>query len=194
MKHWVVIALLVLALLVIYKTREHYTDPESPVTRPTRNSIWLSKIDSEAPLGGNDDDYIRVIQAFYDKVYTPAETKPKDIDIELFLRSSDANVPGVDPNAIRKIIAAGFHTEFTTTAAEREEKEVAFKPSDAIQPSDGVDEVYVRKEAIYTPADNTIGNLPEGIYAPIPQQDMPRRSGEYDDNSTSWKGGQFSKI
>jgi hypothetical protein len=176
-------------------SREKYTDPESPVSRPEKNGVWLSKIDAEATLGGNDDDYIRVLQAFYDKVYKPAEIKPKDSDIETFLKTPDANIPGVDPGALRKIIAAGFHTERTITGAQREQGEIAFEPDASIlQPKDGVDEVFVRTESIYTPADNRIGELPEGVYKPVVQQAEPRHSGEYDDRSTSWHSGQFSKF
>lgn len=173
--------LLVIALLLhAWNLREGYTDPDSPVTRPERNAVWLSKIDAEAPIGGNDDDYLRVLTAFYDKVYVPAETKPKDTDVEAFLQTADAQ--GVDPKALRKIITSAFHIELTATAAAREQQELVttgalmgFK-GENLQPSNGVDEVYGHMdEQPYMPADTRKGALPEGVYDPIQQQARPRR-------------------
>ena len=181
-------------VLFVIGMREYFVDPDSPVTRPARNSVWLSKIDSEAPIGGNDDDYLRVLQAFYDKVYAPAETKPKDTDVELFLKSPDAQVAGVDPNAIRKIIGTSFRIERTTTAAAREEEQVKFQPTEALEPKYGRDQVYTRTEQIYVPADSRFGELPEGLYAPVPQQPTPRREGDWDDKSTSWTDAKFYGV
>lgn len=186
----IVIALILLACGM----REYFVDPDSPVTRPSRNAVWLSKIDSEAPIGGNDDDYLRVLQAFYDKVYTPAETKPKDTDVELFLKSPDAQVAGVDPNAIRKIIGTSFRIERTLTAAAREEAQVKFQPTKALEPKYGRDQVYARTEQIYVPADSRLGELPEGLYAPVKQQPEPRREGDWDDNTTSWTDAKFYGV
>lgn len=186
----IVIALILLACGM----REYFADPDSPVTRPSRDAVWLSKIDSEAPIGGNDDDYLRVLQAFYDKVYSPAETKPKDTDVELFLKSPDAQVPRVDPNAIRKIIGTSFRIERTMTAAAREEGQVKFQPSEALEPKYGRDQVYTRTEQIYVPADSRLGELPEGLYAPVRQQPTPRREGDWDDNTTSWTDTKFYSV
>jgi hypothetical protein len=188
--------LLIVGLVAaISNVKEHYTDPESPVTRPELNGVWKSKIESQAPLGANDEDYIKILQLFYDKVYQPSDTKPKDSDIEAFLNSPAAAVAGVDRDALRKIIADGFHAEHTEGAASREKKEIAFEPDEKLlQPNDGVDEVFVRKEEPYKPADSRVGKLPEGQYAPVPQQKAPRNSGEYDDHSTSWHAGQFSAF
>lgn len=188
---WLIV---IAGILMLWNLREHYVDPEFTVTRPARNSVWLSKIDSEAPIGGNDDDYIRVLQAFYDKVYVPAATKPKDTDVETFLKSSDAAVPGVDPNAIRKIIGTSFHIERTMTAAAREEAQVKFTPSKNLEPKLGRDEVYDRTEQIYVPADSRLGELPEGLYAPVEQQETPRREGQWDDRSTSWTDAKFYGV
>jgi hypothetical protein len=80
------------------------------------------------------------------------------------------------------------------TTAAREEAQVKFKPSTALQPKDGVDEVFVRKEEIYQPADSRKGDLPEGLYAPVDQQEEPRREGIYDDKSTSWSSSSFYSI
>lgn len=180
-------------LLIALYFREHFTDPEFRVTRPARNAEWLSKIDAEAPIGGNDDAYIKVLQQFYDSVYVPASTKPKDTDVEVFVNK--ITDPEIDKPSLRKIIASGFKVELTQTAAAREEKQlvktgalVGFTGSN-LQPKDGVNEVYRRKEDPYKPADTRRGGeLPEGLYAPVEQQETPRREGHWkpDSLSTSW--------
>jgi hypothetical protein len=188
MRIWLLLIALVLLAL---GSREFFTDPDSPVTRPEKNAVWLSKIDAEAPIGGNDDDYIAVLQAFYDKVYKPSEVRPKDTDVEAFLKSADGQRPGVDPNSLRKIIAAGFRIERTLTASAREQAQIKFQPTDALQPKMGVDQVYDRTENIYVPADKRKGELPEGLYAEVGQQPKPRREGIWDDKSTSWSRAMF---
>ena len=212
MLYWLIaIALLLFAL----QFREHYTDPEectvtgvtrdgkpcaSKITRPAANTTWLSKIDAEAPIGGNDEDYIRVLQAFYDNVYVPSPTKPKDTDVEAFLKTPAAQVAGVDEQSLRKIIANGFRVERTATIAAREQKETVTTGALAgfsganLQPSNGIDEVRTRVESTYTPADSRSGETPEGIYAPVPQQPFPRRPGEHSDGSTSWTPNAFASV
>jgi hypothetical protein len=197
------IALVLFALHV----RERYTDPEEctvagvtrggapcrpKVDRPSLESpIWRSRIDAEAPIGGNDDDYIRVLQAFYDKVYVRSPVKPKDTDVEAFLKSPDASVPGVDPVALRRIIASSFRVELTATAAAREEKQAVTTGALAgftgsnLQPGNARDEVYTRVESIYRPADSRKGELPEGLYEPT-EQSEPSRPGDFKSASTSW--------
>lgn len=185
---------IVVCLLIAGRLRERYTDPEFPVSRPAKNAVWLSKIDAQAPIGGDDDAYIEVLQAFYDKVYNSASVKPKDTDVETFLRSPDANRPGIDINVLRKIIGNSFRIESTTTAAVREEKQVVFQATAALQPQEGRDEVYNRTEGLYVPADRRIGELPEGVYEDPPQQDAPRRPGTYDNKSTSWTQASFYSV
>ena len=187
--------LAIAALLFAWSFREHYTDTESPISgRPSLSDpAWRSKIDAEAPIGGNDADYVRVLQAFYDKVYVPSEVKPKDTDVETFLKTPDAQVAGVDPNAIRKIIGTGFRIEKTLPSAAREAAEIKFQPTDALQPKDGIDEVFVRKENVYVPADSRKGPLPEGLYSPVNQYE-PRRPGTFDDKSTSWTQSSFFSV
>lgn len=204
---WVAV-LLLLGLLWIQRDREHYVEvsagkrPDNTtiwagtVDRPDRTSSWLSKIDAAAPIGGNDDDYLRVLQSFYDTVWKPLRDKDatasvRDTDVEVFMQSAGAQVPGVDPNAIRKIIVAGFSVEQTSSAAAREEQQIKFKPSQSLEPRDGIDQVYNRKESIYTPVDSRVGELPEGIYPQVFQQDTPRREGTYDDKSSGWTSVQF---
>jgi len=205
-----VVLLLIALVLWIWEVREHYVDPEQcdpanpdkkPCTpiirRPSmQDASWVSKIDAEAPIGGDDETYIRVRQAFYDGVYVPKPTKPTTSDIETFLRSPAGSVPGVDPNALRKIIAVGFRVEETGTAAAREEAEMKFKPSEALEPRDGVDQVYGHmRQAIYVPADTRKdAELSEGLYEPTVQQVQPRYPGIFNDRSTSWTGTQFYSV
>lgn len=199
---------LIALLLFAIRLREDFVDPDSPVIRPAilegggptglkedrpsrLSGAWQSRIDAEAPIGGNDEDYIKILQAFYDKVYEPSPTRPKDTDVEAFLKTPDAQIAGVDPNALRKIIANGFRVEITVPASEREKAAVKFQPTEALQPKDGVDQVYDRTEIPYVPADSRKGDLPEGLYAPVSQQEEPRRQGIFDDKSTSWTQSSF---
>lgn len=187
---WLLLVTAVLLLLSSW-VRERFTDPESPVTRPEKNGAWLSKIDAEAPIGGNDDDYIAVLQEFYDKVYQPAATRPKISDLETFLKTVR---PGIDTNAIRKIISTAFHLEQEVTAAVREERQVKFKPSEALQPKNAYASTdFTRDEDVYIPADNREGELPEGVYADT-EQTEPNRPGYHDDKSTSWTQDSFYSV
>ena len=188
--------LLVTALLLLASSwvRERFTDPESPVTRPGKTGAWLSKIDAEAPIGGNDDDYLAVLQAFYDTVYKPATTRPKISDLEAFLKTPVANRPGIDMNSMRKIISTAFRLEQQVTAAVREERQVKFKPSEALQPKNAYAPTdFTRDEQIYVPADSRTGELPEGVYKDT-EQTEPSRPGDHDDKSTSWNEGSFYSV
>ena len=190
-------------LLVFLRTREHYVIISGPGLRPSRTADWLSKIDAESPIGGNDDDYLAVLQQFYDEVYKPARDANPDVfikDTEVKAFADKVSRPGVDKDAIRKIITAGFAVERTGTAAGREEQQLVktgalagFKGLN-LQPSMGVDEVRTRKEVTYLPADTRKGSLPEGIYTPTEQQEEPRREGAHDDKSTSWTQTQFASV
>jgi len=191
--YWILVAI---ALLFILTFRESFTDTEfTNVTRPSLDEgSWRSKIDANAPLGGNDEDYIAVLQAFYDKVYNPSPTKPTIKDIEAFVAGPDVVGKPIDTIAIRKILASAFHIESGLTAAAKEEQQVKFKPSKALEPSDGVDQVYFRTEEVYRPSDTRTGLLPEGQYSPVPQQLKPRRPGERDYNTTSWTPQLFYDV
>lgn len=199
---WILLGIGVLLLLLLLRVREHYVEIEGPGARPTRNAEWLSKIDAQAPIGGNDDDYLTVLQKFYDEIYKPARTANptvfiKDTQVKTF--SDSITIPGVDKESIRKIITAGFAVDRTGTAAEREKKETVTTGALAgftganLQPSMGVDEVRTRTELTYTPSDSRQGKLPEGEYSPVPQSE-PRREGDWNDNSTSWNSGQFYGV
>jgi hypothetical protein len=179
-------------LLFAWGYRESFTDPEFKVTRPSEtDAAWLNKIDAAAPLDGDDKTYIRVLQAFYDTVYLPSPAKPRDVDVEVFLKSPAATVPGIDPVSLRKIITTAFHIDLSVSAAAREQQQIVttgvlagFSGSN-LQPGNARDEVRTRTENIYVPADSRKGELPEGLYEPTMQTE-PLRPGDFKDNSTSW--------
>jgi len=189
---WILLAIAL--LLILLRTREGFVEVldkdgkviGGPGVRPSKTADWLSKIDAEAPIGGNDDDYLRVLQQFYDQIYLPARTANKSVYIEdtkVKQFADNVTVPGVDKAAIARIITAGFAVQRTGTAAAREEEQIVKTGALAgfegknLQPSMGVDEVRTRTENTYVPADTRKGRLPEGIYKPVPQQDEPRREG-----------------
>jgi len=168
----------------------------SSVTRPTLESgVWKSKIDAQAPIGANDDDYIKVLQAFYDKVYAPAPLKPTVAQLETFLEGPDVRGLPVDTAALRLIIADAFHLDAGQTAAAREEAQTNFTPTKNLEPSMGRDQVFDRLEAGYRPADSRQGGpVPEGYYAPLVQQGKPRRTGEVDYESAGRTNTQFYDV
>lgn len=190
-------------VLILLRTREHYVIISGPGVRPGKTADWLSKIDAEAPIGANDDDYLAVLQDFYDQVYKPARTTNPDVfirDTEVKSFADAVTRPGVDKDAIRKIITAGFAVERTGTAQAREEQQLVKTEALAgfeganLEPKMGVDEVRTRKEEPYVPTDTRLGPVPEGLYKPTQQQDDPRREGLYDDKSISWTQAQFSSV
>lgn len=181
---WILLAIAL--LLILLRTREHYVEIEGPGLRPSKTAEWLSKIDAEAPIGGNDDDYLRVLQQFYDQIYLPARTANKSVYIEdtkVKQFADSVTVPGIDKTAIARIITAGFAVQRTGSAAAREQQQIVKTGALAgfegknLEPSMGVDQVRSRKEQTYVPADSRKGRLPEGIYKPVPQQEEPRREG-----------------
>lgn len=182
MKIWILLAIAIVLLLLRF--REHYVEIEGPGIRPSRTAEWLSKIDAEAPIGGNDDDYIAVLQDFYDTIYLPARTANptvfiKDTEVKKF--ADGVTRAGVDKEAIRRIITAGFAVQRTGSAAAREQEQIVKTGALAgfsganLEPEMGVDEVRNRTEKTYVPADMRKGKLPEGIYKPVAQQNEPRR-------------------
>lgn len=183
---WVLLAL---ALLVFaLNLRETYVDPESPVNPPVLTaggkipSDWQSKIDAFAKLDANDMAYFRAIQAFYTTVYEPAETKPTDTDVEQFLAGTGAQIPGVDPVILRKLLASSFRVELTATAAAREERQIVTTGALAgftgsnLQPGNARDGVYTRVEDMYLPTDTAQSDrAAEGVYEDT-NQTKPRRN------------------
>jgi hypothetical protein len=208
MIEWIALSLFILLILLSF--RETFVDTEfqssgvgvsTAVQRPPENSsstvyqMWKSKVDAQVPIGANDDDYIKVIRAFYDKVYQPSPTKPTTTDIETFLKSPDVVGLPLDTNALRLILASGFNIKSTESAAAREERQTKFTPSKNIEPSMGRDEVYERTELDYRPSDpRDDGPLPEGHYAPLKQQGRPRRLGEPNYQSVGKTGTLFYDV
>jgi hypothetical protein len=205
------IALTIFLLLVVLSMRETFVDTEfksggpvgvaTAVQRPPDDTksplyaVWKSKIDAQVPIGANDDDYIKAIQAFYDKVYNPASVKPTTADIEKFLAGPDVTGRPLDTNALRLIIADGFHIQPGGSAAAKELEQIKFSPSKALEPGDGRDEVRTREEEEYEPADpRTGGPLPEGYYAPLVQQQKPRRLGEANYETVGKTGAMFYDV
>lgn len=207
---WLILAIAGL-LLAIMLMRERYVERVGPGLRPSfegaEGAAWKSKIDAEAPIGGSDEDYLKALQKFYDDVYKVkrpegSSTSPKDTDVQAFL---DANTfPNVDNNSLRQIILSGFSIDKTGSAQAREEKQLntqgalkgfqAEGGSEIIEPRDGVDEVYAHNtQEVYTPADTSIGNFPEGNYSQTNQTE-PSREGVWDDKSTSWSPQAFYSV
>jgi hypothetical protein len=187
---WWVVAIAILLLLWM-TVRERYVDVPGPGTRPSLTDPgWRSKIEAQAPIGGSKEDYEKALRMFYDDIYKPMRTAnsgaaPKDTQVEEFIKVQPSTI---DKGALRQIILSGFAVDRTTSAAAREEKQVKFSPSEALEPRDGVLETWKRVEETYIPVDTRIGDLPEGVYAPTEQQETPRREGIVDDKSTSWTG------
>jgi hypothetical protein len=77
--------------------------------------------------------------------------------------------PGTDPVVLKTIIMEAFHID---GGKKDERKQTAFNPSTKLlAPKDGVDEVRVRTEDEYAPADTTgpFDESPVGTMAPTPQ-------------------------
>jgi hypothetical protein len=200
MNSWLLIAIAAM-LFVLMTLREHYVERDGPGERPSfegpEGAAWRSKIEAQIPIGGTDEDYLTALQKFYDEIYSPMRTanataSPKDTQVEAFI--DGLSIPNLSKDALRQIILSGFSIDKTGSSAAREEKQIKFQPTEALEPRDGVDQVYGRrKEEVYTPADNRIGSLPEGIYAPT-EQTEPTREGLWNDNSTSWSPASFASV
>ena len=208
MIEWIALSLFI--LLILWSIRETFVDTEfqssgvgvaTSVQRPPEDStspayaMWKSKVDAQVPIGANDDDYIKVIRAFYDKVYNPSPTKPTTKDIENFLKSSDVTGLPLDTNALRMIIASGFHIQSGETAAAKELRQTKFTPTKNLEPRMGRDQVFDRTELEYRPADpRADGPVPEGHYAPLKQQGRPRRLGEPNYETVGKTGTLFYDV
>jgi len=158
-------------------------------------AVWKSKIDAQAPIGANVADYIKAVQMFYDTVYSPATTKPTTADIETFLNTPAMLALPVDPGVLRIVLADGFHIQAGGSSVAKELEQVKFSPSKALEPEDARDEVRVREEEEYFPADTRKGGpVPEGYYAPLVQQAKPRRLGEADYQTVGKTGNLFYDV
>ena len=209
---WLLFAVALILFAISF--REFYQDPDSPVTRPTgdrkKDQAWYSKIDSQAPIDGNDEAYIRAITQFYDEVYAPAETRPTKTELDAFVArlpapfnppENAAGTKNANHKAIVEILETGFRIGRAGTAAAREQAELVttgalagFK-GENLQPSDGYDQVYGhRTQEEYDPADKRPAVLfPEGEYEPT-RQTEPRRPGEPDPREGSWTGVRFFSL
>jgi hypothetical protein len=208
MIEWIALSLFI--LLLLWSVRETFVDTEfkssgvgvsTSVQRPPEDSnspvyqMWKSKVDSHIPIGANDEDYIKVIRAFYDKVYFPSPTKPTTTDIETFLKSPDVVGLPLDTNSLRLILASGFRIQPTETAAAKEQRQTKFTPTKNLEPSMGRDQVFDRTELDYRPSDpRADGPVPEGHYKPLKQQGRPRRLGEPDYETVGRTGTLFYDV
>jgi hypothetical protein len=208
MIEWIALSLII--LLFVWSIRETFVDTEfkssgvgvsTAVQRPPEDTgspayaAWKSKVDAQVPIGANDEDYIKAIRAFYDKVYDPSPTKPTTANIEAFLKSPDVAGLPLDTNALRMILASGFHIQPSETAAAREQRQTKFTPSKNLEPEMGRDEVFIRDELDYRPADpRADGPVPEGHYAHLKQQGRPRRLGEANYQTIGKTGTLFYDV
>lgn len=213
MSLWILVAIALL-LLAFGITREHYVDVldkqgkviGGPGTRPSlEDGAWRSKIEVQAPIGGNTRDYEVALQSFFDTVYKPVRDLNPTASVpaqqvEAFLGAQPATI---DKKVLRQIIISGFAVDRTDTGAAREEKQLvttkalkgfaAKGGSQIIEPKNGVDETWPHftNKPDYRPADSREGQLSEGVYSATQQQDTPRREGSYDDKSTSWTDTKY---
>lgn len=164
--------LLLLVALLVMTSVERFTEPAggfAAVTRPDSTTLWSSKVVANTPFGTEVPPYITALDAFYDKVYAPAPNRPTESDVDIFVATA---YPGTDPVSLKTIIMEAFHIDAAMGKAAGEEKQVKFEPSARLlAPKDGVDEVRVRTEDEYTPAD-TEGPFTEsalGTLGPTPQ-------------------------
>jgi len=197
MWYWIV---LILLFLVVFTYRERFVEMTKnkqgqwvtqTIPVPSMESVeWRSKIEAQIALGADESEYIRELKRFYDTEYKP-KGRPKDTDVEAFLQTTT----NIDKDSLRQIILSGFPIDRTKTAAAREEAQVKIKDIGRyLEPRDGVDQTFPRKEPVYIPADTRIGELPEGIYEPVDQQPKPRREGVWDDKSVSWTRQSFFSL
>jgi hypothetical protein len=204
---WIILTGLLLLLVFILQSSEHFTEaeyaevqkpcacPESGPCSDANCKAWESMIDAMAPTGAVSSDYITVLAAFYDQVYSPAPMKPTEAQVDSFLASPAGTVAGVDIPSVKRMILDGFHIDSSMTAAQREEKSQMFQPSDAnLAPKMGRDEVRTRTEEGYTGANpNPSARFSEGNYAAVTQTD-PLNPGQWEDGSSLWKGPRPASV
>lgn len=181
--------------------REHYVEVVGPGLRPSfegpEGTAWKSKIDAQIPIGESRDDYLAALQKFYDEVYVkkrPAgsTSSPRDTDVEAFLTSN--SFPNISTEALRQILLSGFSIDRSGTAAAREERQKKFTPTEALQPRDGVDQVYGHmQQELYIPADPRPGPVPEGLYEAT-EQTEPSQEGIWDDKTAGWSPVSFASV
>lgn len=125
--HLLLLGVLVFALSLFVR-RESFTEPG--VSRPASSDAGLvSKIKAEGPIGVDVEAYVRVLQKFYDNVYTPAPNKPTTQMVDTFLNGSEMSLTPQDKTVLRQIILQVFKIQSELTAAQREAQQVIFQPS-----------------------------------------------------------------
>jgi len=133
---------LLLVALLLMTSAEHFTEPAggfAAVARPDTTTLWSSKVLANTPFGTDVAPYITALDAFYDNVYAPAPSRPKESDVDIFVTTA---YPGTDPAALKTIIMEAFHIDAAMGKSAGEEKQVKFEPSARLlAPKDGVDEV-----------------------------------------------------
>ena len=213
---WLLFAIALLLFALSF--RESFEDPEFPVKRPTgdrtQDALWYNKIDSLAPISGDDQEYIKIIQNFYDQVYQRAQERPTEASVDEFIsklaspytpRILEQGTKDEKPNphykALKEILMTGFYIGRAGTVAAREEAQTVttgplagFK-GENLQPSDGYDEVYgYRTQKMYEPSDNRPGiDFSEGQYQPT-QQTEPTRPGTPNPREGSWTSVRFFSL
>jgi hypothetical protein len=140
-------------------------------------------------------DYITVLAAFYDTVYSPAQTKPTEAQVDTFLASPAGTVSGVQLTAVKRMIMDGFDIEYLKTASQRDAESVRFTPSVSnLEPKLARDQVRSRVEVSYTPADPVLSTkFSEGNYADVTQSE-PLNPGQWEDGTTLWKGPRPASV
>jgi hypothetical protein len=189
---WVLLGVAV--LLFIANRFERFEEPAggfNQVTPPSEtSSIWTSKVRANGPFDADIPSYIKALKSFYDTVYKPSQTRPSESTVDAFVLTP---FPKVDPAVLKTIIMESFHIDSGMTAAAKEQKQVKFAASAALEPADGVDEVRVRTEIPVTPADTTgpFDKSPEGVYAPV-EKTIPTHPNTCEGDS--WHKGQFASV
>lgn len=208
MKQWRLLlgVSLLVGILWFAFLREHFADSSQPVTRPCAcptsgqctNSAcksWDSKVSAQAPSGAVNADYITVLAAFYDTVYSPAQTKPTEAQVDTFLASPAGTVSGVQLTAVKRMIMDGFDIDYLKTASQRDTESVRFTPSVTnLEPKLARDQVRSRVEVSYTPADPVLSTkFSEGNYEKVTQSE-PINPGQWEDGTSLWKGPRPASV
>ena len=182
-------------MLLIANIHESFTDTEfTNVKRPEKSDpAWQSKLTAHSDFKSDKDALTLAARLFYDKIYVPSPTKPTHDDIVTF--ANKQALSDQDKTNLIALLSDTFHAEANQTAAAKEEGQVKFQASAAIQPKDARDEVYTRDEKDYKPEVSAFSRqFSEGPYAPTEQQPNPRRPGDFKDNSTSWTPNSFASV
>jgi hypothetical protein len=182
-------------MLLIANIHESFTDTEfKNVKRPDKSdSAWQSKVAAHSDFKSDKDAMTIAAQSFYDKVYKPSPTKPTHDQMVAFVKTT--SLTEQDKTNLIALLTDAFHAEASQTAAAKEQGQIKFQASAAIQPKDARDEVYTREEKDYYPeVPGFSREFSEGPYQPSVQQPEPRRPGVFNDNSTSWTPNAFASV